>query len=98
MKKLLKQASKWAIQHFESFMSPKNFQSLFYRQKFQDEVGATYPNAQISYLEFAIEFLGWILVLHDESLLQRCTLEELVQMQVDIQVVIMLAFPQDNNL
>ncbi|CAM6019569.1 unnamed protein product [Sphagnum balticum] len=60
--------------------------------------GGAYPDAAIPHLEFAIEFLTWLCVLDDESLIQRCSLEELVQMQIDIQVVIMSTFPQDNSL
>jgi hypothetical protein len=91
-----KTAVKWAIHHFESIMSPENFQALFYRAGIHYVAGGVYPNAPISHLEFAIEFLTWFYVLDDESLIQRYSLEKLVQMHIDIQVVIMSAFPQDN--
>jgi hypothetical protein len=93
-----KTALKWAIHHFESIMSPENFQASFYRARLHYAAGGAYPHAPIPHLEFAIEFLTWLYVLDDESLIQRCSLEELVQMQIDIQVVIMSAFPQDNSL
>jgi hypothetical protein len=93
-----KTAVKWAIHHFESIMSPENFQALFYRAGIHYVAGGVYPNAPISHLEFAIEFLTWLYVLDDESLIQRYSLEKLVQMHIDIQVVIMSAFPQDNSL
>ncbi len=93
-----KTALKWAIHHFESIMSPENFQASFYRARLHYAAGGAYPHAPIPHLEFAIEFLTWLSVLDDESLIQRCSLEELVQMQIDIQVLIMSAFPQDNSL
>ncbi len=52
----------------------------------------------MSRLEFAIEFVIWLFVVDDESLLQRSTLEELVQFQQEIQGVIMSTFPQDKSL
>jgi hypothetical protein len=93
-----KTAFKWAIHYFESIMSPENFQALFYREGLHYLAGGVYPDAPISHLEFAIKLLTWVYVLDDESLIQRCSLEELVQMQIDIQVVIMSAFPQDKSL
>jgi tRNA isopentenyl-2-thiomethyl-A-37 hydroxylase MiaE len=43
--------------------------------------------------------LAWLYVLDDQNLLsQKCSLEELVQTQLDIQVVIMAAYPQEKSL
>jgi hypothetical protein len=89
---------KWAVHHFESILSPENFQKLIYGAKFHHLAGAIYPDAPISRLEFAIEFLTWLYVLDDESLLQRSSVQELVQFQLEIQFVIMSGFPQDKSL
>ncbi|KAH8944634.1 hypothetical protein BDL97_13G122200 [Sphagnum fallax] len=94
-----KKALKWAVHNFESCMSPENFQNLFYQENPHYLAGGVYPDAPISRLDFAIEFLAWLYVLDDQSLLsQKSSLEELVQMQLDIQVVIMAAYPQDKSL
>jgi hypothetical protein len=42
--------------------------------------------------------LTWLYVLDDESLLQRSSVQELVQFQLEIQLVIMSGFPQDKSL
>jgi hypothetical protein len=91
-------AFKWAIHHFESIMNPEDFQALFHRAGLHYAAGGAYPDAPISRLEFAIEFLTWLYVLDDESLIQRCSSEELVQMQIDIEVVILSPFPHDKSL
>jgi hypothetical protein len=94
-----KKALKWAVHNFESFMSPENFQNLFYQENPHYLAGGVYPDAPISRLDFGIEFLAWLYVLDDQSLLsQKSSLEELVQMQLDIQVVIMAAYPHDKSL
>jgi hypothetical protein len=94
-----KKALKWAVHNFESFMSAENFQNLFYRVNPHYLAGGVYPDAPISRLDFAIEFLAWLYVLDDQNLLsQKCSLEELVQTQLDIQVVIMAAYPQEKSL
>ncbi|CAK9863627.1 unnamed protein product [Sphagnum jensenii] len=94
-----KKALKWAVHNFESFMSPENFQNLFYQENTHYAAGGAYPDAPISRFDFAIEFIAWLYVLDDQSLLsQKSSLEELVQTQLDIQVVIMAAYPQDKSL
>ncbi|KAH8976332.1 hypothetical protein BDL97_01G208900 [Sphagnum fallax] len=93
-----KAAVKWAVHHFESILSPENFHKLIYGAKFHHLAGAIYTDAPISRLEFAIEFLTWLYVLDDESLLQRSSVQELVQFQLEIQLVIMSGFPQDKSL
>ncbi|KAH9570331.1 hypothetical protein CY35_02G034500 [Sphagnum magellanicum] len=94
-----KKALKWAVHNFESFMSPEKFQNLFYQENPHYLAGGVYPDAPISRLVFAIEFSAWGYVYDDQSLVgQKYSLEELIQMQLDIQVVIMAAYPQDKSL
>ncbi len=94
-----KEAVKWAVNKYESFMSPENFQVLFYQEIPHYLAGGVYPEAPISRLVFAMEFFAWLYVFDDQNLVgQKCSLEELVQMQLDIQVVIMAAYPQDKSL
>jgi hypothetical protein len=87
----------WFAHHFGSNMSPENFQNICLENPHY-LAGAIYPEAPISRLEFVIEFVIWLFVVDDESLLQRSTLEELVQFQQEIQGVIMSTFPQDKSL
>ncbi len=93
-----KAACKWAVHHCESVMSPEKFQALVYQAEVHDMAGGAYPDAPISQLEFAIEFITWVYILDDITHPQKCSLEQLVQMHIDIQAVIVSAFPQDNNL
>jgi hypothetical protein len=94
-----KAALEWASHYFESLMSPENFQALFYKADPHRLAGLCYPDAPISRLEFAIEFVTWLYVLDDESIqYQKRSWEESIQMQVEIQAVIMSAFPQDQIL
>jgi len=94
-----KEALKWAVNKYESFMSPENFQILFCQENPHYLAGGAYPDAPISRLVFAMEFFAWLYVFDDQSLVgQKCSLEELIQMQLDIQVVIMAAYPQDKSL
>jgi hypothetical protein len=94
-----KKALKWAVHNFESFMSPENFQNLFYQEKPHYLAGGVYPDAPISRLDFGVEFMAWLYIFDDQNFLsQKSSLEELVQMQLDIQVVIMAAYPQDKSL
>jgi hypothetical protein len=94
-----KKALKWAVHNFESFMGPENFQNLFYQESPHYLAGGVYPDAPVSRLDFAIEFFVWLYVLDDQCLVgEKCSLEELVQIQLDIQVVIMAAYPQDKSL
>jgi hypothetical protein len=72
---------------------------LFYQENPHYVAGGVYPDAPISRLVFAMEFFAWLYVFDDQSLAsQKCCLEELIQMQLDIQVVIMAAYPQDKSL
>ncbi|KAH8934821.1 hypothetical protein BDL97_18G104500 [Sphagnum fallax] len=87
----------WFAHHFGSSMSHDNFQNICLENPHY-LAGAIYPEAPISRLEFAIEFVIWLFVVDDESLLQRSTLDELVQFQQEIQGVIMSTFPQDKSL
>jgi hypothetical protein len=94
-----KEALKWAVNKYESFMNPENFQILFCQENPHYLAGGVYPDAPISRLVFAMEFVAWGYVFDDQSLVgQKCSLEELIQMQLDIQVVIMAAYPQDKSL
>ncbi len=93
-----KAACKWAVHHCESIMSPEKFQALVYEAGVHEMAGGAYPDAPISHLEFAIEFMTWVYILDDIAHPQKCSLKQLVQMHIDIQAVIVSAFPQDNNL
>jgi hypothetical protein len=75
-------------------MSPEKFQALVYQAEVHDMAGGAYPDAPISQLEFAIEFITWVYILDDITHPQKCSLEQLVQMHIDIQAVIVSAFPQ----
>jgi hypothetical protein len=61
-------------------------------------LGAIYPEASISCLEFAIEFVIWLGVVDEKSPIQKSMLEELVQFQQEIQGIIMSIFLQDKSL
>ncbi|KAH9546825.1 hypothetical protein CY35_11G001100 [Sphagnum magellanicum] len=87
----------WFAHHFQSSMSPKNFQDICL-VNCHYLAGASYPEASISCLEFVIEFMIWLFTMDDESLPQRSTLEELVQFQQETQAVIMSTFPEDKSL
>jgi hypothetical protein len=94
-----KEALKWAVNKYKSFMNPENFQILFYQENPHYLAGGVYPDAPISRLVFAMEFFSWLYVFDDQSLVgEKCSLEELIQMQLDIQVVLMAACPQDKSL
>ncbi|CAM6038488.1 unnamed protein product [Sphagnum compactum] len=94
-----KAALKWATHFFEPIMSPENFQALFYKANPHMLAGLCYPDAPISRLEFGIEFVTWLYVLDDESIQShKRSWEESIQMQLEIQAVIMSAFPQDQSL
>ncbi len=80
-----KKTLKWAVHNFESFMSPEKFQNLFYQENPHYLAGGVYPNAPISCFDFVVEFMAWLYVLDDQSFLsQKCSLEELAQMQLDV--------------
>jgi hypothetical protein len=87
----------WFAHHFQSNMSPKNFEDIC-SVNCHYLAGAAYPEASIFHLEFMIEFMIWIYSIDDESLPQRSTLEELVQFQQEIHAVIMSTFPENMSL
>jgi hypothetical protein len=97
VKKANKLALVWFAHHFQSNMSPKIFEDIC-SVNCHYLVGAAYPKASISHLEFMIEFMIWIYSIDDESLPQRSTLEELVQFQQEIHVVIISTFPENKSL
>jgi hypothetical protein len=87
----------WFAHHFQSSMSPKNFEDICL-VNCHYLAGASYPKASIFHLEFVIEFMIWLFTMDDESLPQRSTLEELVRFQQETQAVIMSTFPENKSL
>jgi hypothetical protein len=92
-----KSALVWFAHHFQSTMSPKNFEDICL-VNCHYLAGASYPEASIFHLELVIEFMIWLFTMDDESLPQRSTLEELVRFQQEIQAVIMSTFPEDKSV